>query len=71
MYIEEVEARRICPGQGVEPTVVKETVATALVDGNNLLGKISSWIWFYDGIIKNDVLWHKRLLTTRACARKL
>ena len=42
MYIEEVEARRICPGQRVEPTVVKETVATALVDGNNLLGKINS-----------------------------
>ena len=41
MYINEVKSGMTSTGQGVEPTVVKETVATALVDGNNLLGKLN------------------------------
>ena len=39
MYMTDVKTGTTSSGQGVEPTVVKETVATALVDGNNLLGE--------------------------------
>ena len=36
-YTKEVQSG-VCRGGGVEPTILKETLATGLVDGNNLLG---------------------------------
>ncbi|XP_060073877.1 uncharacterized oxidoreductase YjmC-like [Ylistrum balloti] len=40
MYVNEVKAGMTSTGQDNEPTVVKETIATALVDGNNVLGPV-------------------------------
>ncbi|XP_022289695.2 uncharacterized protein LOC111101478 [Crassostrea virginica] len=38
LYVKCLENKAISDGQGVEPTIVKENVSTALVDGNNILG---------------------------------
>ncbi|KAK3108158.1 hypothetical protein FSP39_002186 [Pinctada imbricata] len=40
MYVNEVKAGMTSTGQDVEPSVVKETVATALVEGHNVLGPV-------------------------------
>lgn len=39
-----LENKAISDGQGVEPTIVKENVSTALVDGNNILGRSTNQI---------------------------
>lgn len=39
VYTSEVQ-HGVAVGGGIDPTVVKETVATALIDGNNLLGPV-------------------------------
>jgi len=38
LYPRDVKSGIICGG-GKEPTIVKETIATALVQGHNLLGR--------------------------------
>ena len=38
MYVHSIETKTTSDGQGRDPEVVKETVATALVEGNNILG---------------------------------
>ncbi|XP_048746557.2 uncharacterized protein LOC125659053 [Ostrea edulis] len=38
LYVKCLQNKAISDGQGVEPTIVKENVSTALVDGNNILG---------------------------------
>lgn len=38
LYVKCLENKAISDGQGVEPSIVKENISTALVDGNNILG---------------------------------
>ncbi|XP_062588864.1 uncharacterized oxidoreductase YjmC-like [Saccostrea cucullata] len=38
MYVNSIETNTTSHGKGIEPQIVKETVATALVEGNNILG---------------------------------
>lgn len=39
MYVNSIETNTTSHGKGIEPQILKETVATALVEGNNILGK--------------------------------
>lgn len=39
MYVNSIKTKTTSDGQGKSPQIVKETVATALVEGNNILGK--------------------------------
>lgn len=39
MYVNSIKTKTTSDGQGKNPQIVKQTVATALVEGNNILGK--------------------------------
>lgn len=39
MYVNSIKTKTTSDGQGKSPQIVKQTVATALVEGNNILGK--------------------------------
>ncbi|XP_060073880.1 uncharacterized oxidoreductase YjmC-like [Ylistrum balloti] len=39
-YIEELKRGILCGGKGTEPTITKQNLATALVNGNNLFGPV-------------------------------
>lgn len=39
-YIEEIKRGIVCPGRDKEPTITKQNLATALVNGNNLFGPV-------------------------------
>lgn len=38
MYVNSIKTKTTSDGQGKNPQIVKQTVATALVEGNNILG---------------------------------
>lgn len=38
-YLEELRSGILCGGDGQEPTITKQNLATALVNGNNLFGE--------------------------------
>lgn len=44
MYVNSIKTKTTSDGQGKNPQIVKQTVATALVEGNNILGK-SCFTW--------------------------
>lgn len=44
MYVNSIKTKTTSDGQGKNPQIVKQTVATALVEGNNILGK-SCFAW--------------------------
>lgn len=50
LYVKCLENKAISDGQGIEPTIVKENISTALVDGNNILGKLSAIELFKDHV---------------------
>lgn len=57
LYVKCLENKAISDGQGIEPTIVKENISTALVDGNNILGKLSAIELFKDHVY--IFIWHE------------
>lgn len=46
MYVNSIKTKTTSDGQGKNPQIVKQTVATALVEGNNILGT-SCFTWSF------------------------